>query len=106
MAEYLQEHKNCSSWDFAADLAFAKKFCDRDVVKLIEDVMCPVNAGCPAVHVWMLGWKQPVTEKRLKALRELCNKGFAEAYWMGLGEGSRNIFGRTRVRYYELVNMP
>ncbi|MDK9793772.1 hypothetical protein [Vibrio sp. D431a] len=106
MAEYLQENRDCSSWDFSADLAFAKRFCSADLVHLIEDALKPVNAGGLIVHAWEIGWKTPVTDRRLKALRELVAHGHVEASWDGLGDGAMNQFGRSRVRNYALVSMP
>lgn len=106
MADYLAKHRSCSSWDFESDYAFAHQFGMEDERSLIQDSM---NSSAPFSHiigVWEACWKKSITERRLKALRELVDRGFASSAWTGLGEGSFNAFGRSRVRSYFYVAHP
>lgn len=100
MREYMAKHKVATSWDFEADLAFAKEFSDKETVELIESVIECNSDWSRCIAVWQVYWKKQVTDKRLKALKELVSSGFVDAGWSGLGAGAMSIFGRSRVRAF------
>lgn len=106
MSDYLRKNLSCSSWDFEADYSFANAFGTEDERSIIHDAM---GSSAPFSHilaVWESCWKKAITERRLKALRELVQHGFASASWTGLGDGSYNAFGRSRVRTYQYLSCP
>lgn len=100
MSAYLAQHGTCSSWDFDADYNFAVQFGTNDEKELIQDAMRSSAPFSHIIAVWENCWKKSITERRLKALRVLVQHGFARSTWTGLGEGSYNSFGRSRVRSY------
>ena len=109
MAKYLKETavgSSCSSWDFEADYAFASEFGQFEIAEFIQSCM---NSNVCFAHIigsWHSSWKKSVTSPRLTALRELTRHGYVEASWTGLGEGSKNQWGVTRIRSYRLLHSP
>lgn len=103
MATYLAQHSSCSSWDFEADLAFAKHLGLEDEIKVIKEAMDSSAPFSFIIAAWEMGWKKTITNKRLNALRALVKAGRATAYWTGLGEGAYNTFGCSRTRTYTLI---
>lgn len=97
----LKENGSQSSWDFQADLRFAKFLKEEEAVADLERILfssAPLALILDA-HSALIG---KVKNKRLAGLRELVSMGEAESFWMGLGQGSMNQFGAKRVRCYSL----
>lgn len=87
-----------ASWDWEADCRFAKYLKRTDDVELIRETLHsgapgPIRIGCSTL------WK-PITQRRLRGLRELVKAKLACAGWIGLGPGALNEFGVRRSRYY------
>ena len=97
----LYEHGAQHSWDWTADLQFARAVGLVEEAKLLESMQAP--AFWPAaIEAHMAFVKKPVTNRRLRALRRLVSEGVVEAEWRGTGWGGRTDFGVGRVRRYAL----
>ena len=93
------------SWDWGADLRFARHLNDTDAIEVLEGI---VKSKAPmgiilAVHHVCAGH---IKRRRLRALRVLVREGQAKSGWLGVGEGGRCLFGVNRVRTYALAQTP
>lgn len=84
-----------TSWDWEADYKFAI-YLRSDMAEIIKDVIDSQDTQISLRMVtWKSMWYRPVTQLRLKALKELVELSFVEAGWLGLGHGSKSEFGLT-----------
>ena len=94
-----KEHPVQSSWDFEADLRFAKAIGDKEAVELIKPML---NGGfLPAILAIFRHTIRPrITNRRLRAMRKLVKQGLVKIGWLGTGYGGKTEFGVNRVRSY------
>lgn len=95
------ENGSQSSWDWQADLRFAKFFFPEehaDIAAIIHS--STVYSSRIAAHEVLA---KKTKSSRIATLRRLIKKGLIESSWMGTGEGGKNLFGVNRVRSYYLT---
>ncbi len=88
-----------SSWDWEMDLKFAEKIGDEEAVKLLKEL----GGSVLAIREHDRYIRPTTTDRRLRALRKLVEKGLVESYWVGTGWGGRNDTGVNRLRGYMLT---
>ena len=99
--EDLQTGNTHSSWDWPADLRFAKHFSYSDAVEVLEKMMqsdAPLACLCASHDIVV----KPIKKKRLAAVRELVRHGYVDVYWETSGEGGATLYGVNRFRCYLL----
>ncbi len=98
----LSKHRCQSSWDWGADLRFARIFAGD----FVDDIctLCRANAPTPHLIAFHRAYiYRRVTLPRLRALRNLVRGGKVKATWSGTDYGGRTDFGVTRTRQYRLA---
>ena len=94
-----KEHPVQSSWDFEADLRFAKAIDDEEAVGLIRSML--KSSFAPAIlGVFHHTIRPRITRRRLAATRKLVERGLVTARWSGTGYGGKTEFGVNRARTY------
>jgi hypothetical protein len=97
----LAGHEFVFSWDWQADLRFARFLGETKIVESIEAAMAS-HAPWPNLFDFYQTIVKPVTQRRLRVLRSLVKAGKAEAEWVSSGECGRANYGVTRFRAYRL----
>lgn len=93
LLQYLSVNKHTSSWDWEADVEYAKQFYkDIEVGDDLLKSFAPSSIKI-AVHQQYLG---KVKADRLTQLRKLVKEGLVKARWDGLGYGARSTFGISK----------
>ncbi len=98
----LKIHSSQCSWDWEADLRFAKAINSE----LVNDLKSIINSKAPIPFLVMnhrIIIKQKITDRRIRALRKLIKRGIVQANWIGTGEFGKTDFGVNRNRDYSLV---
>lgn len=94
-----KEHPVQSSWDFEADLRFAKEIGDDEAVNLLRSML--KSRFVPAIlGVFYHTIRPRITRKRLRVIRKLVEQGLVVTYWSGTGYGGKADFGVSRTRTY------
>ena len=91
-----------SSWDWPADLRFAKAIRANDEIEILESLL-----GSKAVFAIQIeAHKIFITKlknRRLRALRKLEKQGILFSCWQGTGERGFTEFGTRRVKSWFLM---
>lgn len=98
----LAEHRAQSSWDWEADARWATMTGDDAMRSCIDVLLSSSTIGMIKLNYHDSYVRRTITLPRLRALRRLVREGYAVARWTGTGEGSRALYGLSRVRVYEL----
>ncbi|WP_415913136.1 hypothetical protein [Neptuniibacter sp. QD37_11] len=88
-----------SSWDWDADLSFAERFHLPHQAEIRQALYSDTPTSLQ-VGLWKSTWYKPVTQLRIRALKELVDKKHLESYWVGLGPGSKTAYGISKVKKY------
>lgn len=100
--EDIKEHGPQSSWDWEAELRFARFVGDTHAAEWIEkavDSKAPTGLRCAVVE----SVYQRVHRQRLEGLRRLKARGIVTASWIGGGAGCWYELGVRRFRLYQLA---
>lgn len=100
----MQQHGGQAAWDWQADLRFAWAVGAK--ADVIQDIQTALNSTAPFA-LRIMAYRQlihkTITQRRVRALRELVKQGNARASWCGTGPQGVTDFGVNRVRHYDLV---
>lgn len=95
----LSENGEQCSWDWEADLRFARiTGQDTSPIEAAIYSSAPIAFRVAASRGW-----EKVTQKRIRLLRKLCKIGLANSYWSGTGNGGKSDFGLNRVKNYVIT---
>jgi hypothetical protein len=99
----LKENGPQCSWDWPADLRFAKHAGDANATELYEwAVESTLVLPLLLYEVQLRG--RYINQRRLRALRLLVRTGKVKSHWGGMGENGVYYFGVNRTRVYSLAD--
>lgn len=99
----IKKHGAQSSWDWDADVRFARFLDDTVSADAIQRACDSHSVLSARYSYWVHFGGRRICRNRMRRLRELVSAGFLSAGWVGLGAGGFSEFGIRRVRAYSLT---
>ena len=91
-----------ASWDWEADLRFAKSVKGENEVEILNLLMNS-HTVFPILISTHKEFITKLKNRRLRALRKLEQQGLVYSGWRGTGEGGFSEFGTRRVKSWHLI---